>query len=101
MHAAVDITEQSQIEAELRNLVHGFRSHVVSISFDFGRDWSGDAAIFFHVVLADSSTRGVMLGRVTAEVRKRLTEMLRRLNLRLIGYSDFRSESELLQFKRS
>lgn len=73
----------------------------MDISFEFGRDWSGDPAVFFHVVLTDRSTKGVMLGRVTAEVRGRLTEMLRKLNVRRIGYSDFRSESEMLELRQN
>lgn len=95
-----DVTKQPQIEAAVREIVNGFRAHVINITFEIGKDWSGDRAIFFHVLLSDQASKGVMLGRVTTEVRGRLAEMLRGLNIRLIGYSDFRSESELAELQK-
>ena len=100
MHTPSDVTKQPQIDAAVKEITSGLRAHVINIRYDFGKDWSGDWAIFFHVLLSDQATKGVMLGRVTTEVRKRLAEMLRELNLRLIGYSDFRSESELAELQK-
>ena len=88
------VTDQRQIDEALKDVVNGFRAHVVDIRYNIATDWSGDLAIFFHVILRDQATKGVMLGRVTEEVRLRLSEMLRGLNLDLFGYTDFRSESE-------
>lgn len=95
-----EITKQPQIEAAVREVVNGSSAHVINIDFEFGKDWSGDWAIFFHVVLRDQASKGIMLGRVTTEVRKRLAEKLRALDIRLIGYSDFRSESELAELQK-
>jgi hypothetical protein len=100
MYMPSDVTKQPQIEAALRQITSSLSSHVINIVFEFGKDWSGDWAIFFHVLLKDQASKGVMLGRVTTEVRARLAEMLRRLNVRLIGYSDFRSESEVAELQR-
>lgn len=88
------VANQRQFEEALKEVVNGFRAHVADITYSIGTDWSGDVAIFFHVLLRDQSARGVMLGQVTAEVRRRLSEMLRGLDLDLFGYTDFRSESE-------
>jgi hypothetical protein len=100
MYMPSDVTKQPQFEAAVREIVNGSRAHVIDIKSEFGKDWSGDWAIFFHVVLADQASKGVMLGRVTTEVRKRLAEMLRGLNIRLFGYSDFRSESEVAELQK-
>ena len=85
MYMPSDVTKQPQIEAAVRQIINGSRAHVIDITFEFEKDWSGDWAIFFHVLLSDQASKGVMLGRVTTEVRKRLAEMLRGLNIRLFG----------------
>ncbi len=95
-----DVTKQAQIEAAVRDIVNGASTHVINISFEFGKDWTGDWAIFFHVVLRNQASKGAMLGRVTTEVRRRLAEKLRALDVRLVGYSDFRSESEVAEMQR-
>ncbi len=99
MHAQ-DTAKQTEIAAEVREIADGLRAHVVDIATEFGADWTGDPAVFFHVVLRDSATRGRMLGNVTAEVRKRLSEMLRRVDAPFIGYPDFRSESEAAEVQQ-
>jgi hypothetical protein len=93
-------TKQTQIDAAVKEIANGLRAHVINISYDIGKDWSGDSAIFFHVLLSDHASKGVMLGRVTTEVRTRLAEMLRGLNIKLIGYNDFRSESEVAEIQK-
>ena len=95
-----DVTKQPQIEAAVRDIINGARAHVIDISFEFGKDWTGEWAIFFHVVLRNQASKGMMLGRVTTEVRRRLAEKLKALDIRLIGYSDFRSESEIAEMQR-
>ena len=95
-----DVTKQPQIEAAVRDIVNGASGHVIDISFEFGKDWAGEWAIFFHVVLRDRASKGMMLGRVTTELRRRIAEKLRALDIRLIGYSDFRSESEVAEMQR-
>jgi hypothetical protein len=41
-----------------------------------------------------------MLGRVTTEIRRRLAEKLTAWDIRLIGYFDFRSESEVAELQK-
>jgi len=100
MYMPSDITKRPLIDAAVKEIINGSRAHVINIEYDFAKDWSGDWAIFFHVLLSDQASKGVMLGRVTTEVRKRLAEMLRGLNIRLFGYSDFRSESEVAELQK-
>lgn len=100
MFPSSDAATQTQIDAAVSEVSDGISAHVIDISYDIGRDWSGDWAIFFHVLLSDHASRGIMLGRVSTEVRKRLTELLRARNIRLIGYYDFRSESEAAEMQK-
>jgi hypothetical protein len=50
MFMSADVTKQPQIEA-FKEIVNVASAHVVDISFEFGKDWTRDWAIFFQVLL--------------------------------------------------
>src|SRR5579864_7229492 len=71
MYMPSDITKRPLIDAAVKEIINGSRAHVINIEYDFAKDWSGDWAIFFHVLLSDQASKGVMLGRVTTARRGR------------------------------
>ena len=101
MYLPTATSKRPQIDASVRRVARGLSAHVAGITYEIERDWSGDWGIFFHVVLRDQASTGIMLGRVTAQVKRRLAEMLRQLDIQLRGYTDFRSESEVAGRHRS
>lgn len=94
------IAAKKQVEEEVRKLVTEFQPHVLDISFEFERDWTGDPGVFFTVVLADRSAKRPTLGRVSGKVREALSDMVWRINLKRICYTKFRSKSEVLELQR-
>lgn len=93
MYMPSDVTKQPLADAAIRGIINGSTAHVINIQYDFGKDWSGDEAIFFHVTLSDQASKEAILDRVTTEVRKRLAEKLREVQIGLFGYSDFRKRA--------
>lgn len=69
------------------------RDGVVHIRYDIGRDWSGDDAIFFRVLLSDEASR-TRLREVSTQVVWRLSEHLDFPSMNLFPYYNFRSVSE-------
>ncbi len=81
---------QEQVDAIARELAPA----VVRIRFSPGEDWSGDPAIYFRIVLADSATGRDRLHDVAQLVRTRLRDELRPRELGYLPYFNFRSVSE-------
>src|SRR5262249_707023 len=98
MHMPSDTTKR-QIETAAHEIRNGATAHVIDVSLELRRDWSGDWAVFFRILLRNQSSKGIMLGRVTTEIRKRLSDKLRALNIRLVGYFEFHSESEMAEMQ--
>ena len=86
-------------EAEVERVVKGLAPDVVRIRFNFGRDWSDDAALYFRVVLSDAASQRDRLAEITAKVRERLINELGLPVSEPISYFRFRSESEQAQLK--
>ena len=84
-------------EAEVERVAKGLAPDVVRIRFNFGRDWSDDAALYFRVTLSDAASRRERLAEVTAKVRERLINELGLPESEPISYFRFRSESEQAQ----
>lgn len=66
---------------------------VVHIRYDIDRDWSGDWAIFFRVLLSDDASKN-RLSEVATQVVWHLSERLDSPSMGLFPYHNFRSESE-------
>ena len=60
-----------------------------------GDDWSGETAVFFMVILADSATRRDQLLDVTNRVSQTLVDQVQPLEeWSVLPYFNFRSKSE-------
>jgi hypothetical protein len=66
---------------------------VVHIRYDIGRDWSGDWAIFFRVLLSDDASRR-RLREIATQVVWQLSERIDFQSMGLFPYHNFRSVSE-------
>lgn len=93
MHSPSAVTKQPEINAAVSEVVSLLAPDVVHIRYDISRDWSGDWAIFFRVLLSDevSETR---LREVATQVVWRLAERLDFPSMGLFPYHNFRSVSE-------
>jgi hypothetical protein len=87
------IVHPPEINAAISEIVGQLAPDVVHIRYEVGRDWSGDDAIFFRVVLSDEASR-LRLRAVTSEVVRKLEEKVDFSSLGLLAYHNFRSASE-------
>lgn len=85
--------KQPEINAAVTEVVRLMTPDVVHIRYDIGRDWSGDWAIFFRVLLSDEASKK-RLRAVAKEVAWRLSERLDFEALGLFPYHNYRSVSE-------
>jgi hypothetical protein len=73
---------------------------VVKWNYTLDRDWSGDPAIFFWVVLTDDASKPDKLRRTTAAFRTLINNRVDLLgDWGLIPYFNFRSQSEQAELK--
>jgi len=85
--------KQPEINAAITEVVRLMTPDVVHIRFNIDRDWSGDWAIFFRVLLSDEAgKRG--LPEVANQVRWQLSERLDFDSMGLFAYYNFRTVSE-------
>ena len=93
MHPPSTGTKQPAISAAVSEVVTLLAPDVVHIRYDIGRDWSGDSAIFFRVLLSDEASK-TRLREVTTKVVSGLAERLDFSSMGLFAYHNFRSASE-------
>lgn len=86
----IGVPTREQLEQVTRDLA----PDVVRIRCQASLDWSGDAALYFRVILSDDASRASRLEAVTKEVKSRLFEALDLSESDPIPYFRFRSESE-------
>jgi len=87
------ITMDPQIKAAIKEVVNLLAPDVVYIRYEIGKDWSGDWAIFFRVVLSDEAG-AERLREVATNVVSRLAERLDFPSMGVFPYHNFRSVSE-------
>ena len=93
MHSPSAVTRQPEISAAVSEVIRLSAPDVVHIRFDIGRDWSGDWAIFFRVLLSDEASKK-RLREVATQVVWRLAELLDFESMGVLPYHNFRSVSE-------
>jgi hypothetical protein len=73
---------------------------VVQWRYTVGNDWSGDAAIFFSIVLTDDASKPKNLRQITTAISAVIAQKVDPLNqFGLIPYFTFRSQSEQAKIK--
>ena len=84
---------KQQVIAVVSELVRSLAPDVVHIRYEIGEDWSGDAAIFFRILLLDDASR-TRLRAVAKQVVISLDQRLDFESMGLRAYHNFRSVSE-------
>jgi len=87
------VTKQPDIRTAVSEVERLLAPDVVQIRFDLGRDWSGDQAIYFRILLSDEASKA-RLRQVTTEVVRGLADRLDFAAMGLFAYHNFRSVSE-------
>jgi hypothetical protein len=93
MHVPSAVTKQGEINAAIAQVVKQLAPDVAHIRYEIGKDWSGDWAIFFRVLLSDEASEK-RLREVATQVVGRLAERLDFPAMGVFPYHNFRSESE-------
>jgi hypothetical protein len=87
--------QQTRLAEEIAKAVGKLGKDVVRVRHSLGVDSTGEAAIFFRIVLKDSASREDKLARVTDRIATTLFDELRpQENWGLLPYFSFRSNSE-------
>jgi len=94
MVVAADLSKQPQINAAVTDVVKELSPSVKKIRFDIGQDWSGQWAIFFHVLLSDDASEPKNLREIAPRVVWRMSARLDLPGLGLFPYFNFRSKAE-------
>ena len=84
---------KQQVIAVVSELVRSLAPDVVHIRYEIGEDWSGDAAIFFRILLSGDASR-TRLRAVAKQVVISLDQRLDFESMGLRAYHNFRSVSE-------
>jgi hypothetical protein len=98
MYQPFAVTKQAEIQAAIDDVVRSLTPEVVHIRYEIGKDWSGEWAIFFRVVLLDDAAKR----RLREIVSKVVWGLARQLDFPAMGvfpYHNFRSVSEQAALK--
>jgi len=87
--------QQARFEAAVARAAQSLAPHVVGIIPTLGNDWSGEPAVFFMVILADSATRRDRLLSISNRVEQTIVQHVQPLEQwGVLPYFNFRSQSE-------
>jgi hypothetical protein len=93
MYLPMAVTMQQQINAAVAEVVRELAPAVQRINYEIARDWSGQWAIFFRIVLTDEAARR-RLREVATDVVRGLARQLDFPAMGVFPYHNFRSVSE-------
>jgi hypothetical protein len=99
VHVPTGYINQTEVEKAVDQFIRTLGPEVVRVRWNIGTDWSGDPALYFRVVLADSVAVDRKTFVDTAErVRETFFEQLQPLeNWGLFPHVNFRGNSENAQ----
>jgi hypothetical protein len=97
----LSMPRQQEIEAIVAATKTKLQPLVQHIRWDFGQDWSGDSALFFRIVLPDSTMRGRHRHRNTEQVRRHLLDRVRPEDSGLLAYFSFRGQAEQAELREA
>ena len=98
MQVPVAFVRQTQFEDAVARVFQALSPQVVNVIPTLGNDWSGEPAVFFMVILADSATGRDRLLTITNEVSQKIVQEVQPLEQwSVLPYFNFRSQSEQLK----
>ena len=93
MYVPPAVSKQPEIEAAIHEVEKSLAPDVVRIRYEIEKDWSGEWAIFFRIVLTDDAAKR-RLGEIIWKVDSSLEKVLDYPSLGVYPYHNFRSVSE-------
>jgi hypothetical protein len=93
MYLPSAVSKRAEIEAAIERVRQDIGSDVLRIRYEIDRDWSGEWAIFFRVVLTDDAARH-RLRAIGTQVVRGLARELDFPGMGVYPYHNYRSESE-------
>jgi hypothetical protein len=96
MNVPTGFISRTEVEKAIDQVIAKLGPEVVRVRYNIGEDWTGDPALYFRVVLADSAAVDQKIFVDTAErVRATVWEQLQSLeNWGLFPHFRFRSNAE-------
>jgi hypothetical protein len=89
------LVHQTQLANEIAKAVRKLGKDAVGVNSVLGTDSTGEASIFFRIVLTDAASREDKLAEVTGRIESILFDEIRPLeNWGLLPYFSFRGKSE-------
>jgi hypothetical protein len=87
--------QKAEFAAAVARVEQQLHPNVVRIYHTFGNDWTGEASVFFMVVLSDAASRREQLLNVTNGVSNAIVQQVEPLEQwGVLPYFKFRSQSE-------
>lgn len=95
------VVQQVKFEAAVTRVARSLAPDVVDIIPTLGNDWSGEPAVFFMVILADSVSRRDRLLKIANTVSQAVLQQVQPLEQwGVLPYFNFRSQSEQAKLKQ-
>ena len=95
MRLARAIRQQTDLDQEIEKIKATLGPDVLRLRYDLGEDWTGDSAIFFHIVISDEASRQDRLLISTRQVENTILQQLEPLQRwDVLPYFSYRSQSE-------
>ena len=94
----IAVQKQPQINAFVSEVVKEFFPDVQRIRFEFAQDWTGEWAVYFHVLLSDKASKRANLRKIAPRVRRIISDKIIP-ELDMMPHFDFTSQSEQAELK--
>ena len=94
MYLPIAVEKQPQINAAIAVVMKELAPAVQRINYEIRQDWTGEWAIYFHVLLSDEASDRDHLRDVVTRVDRRMMDELDIPSLGMFPHFSFRSQSE-------
>lgn len=95
MYVPTAFAQQAQFQSAVNRAAQQLAPQVIDLTFTLGNDWTGEAAVFFMVILSNAASRRDQLLRTTSQVSNAIVQMVQPLEQwGVLPYFNFRSEAE-------
>lgn len=95
MRPARAVLQRPQLDQVIDGIRESLGPDVVRLRYDLGEDWTGESAIFFHIVISDEASRRERLLTSTRQIESVIVQQLEPLQQwDVLPYFSYRSQSE-------
>jgi hypothetical protein len=95
VYIARAFARQAELEQAIHEIEPMLGPNVVRLRYSLEKDWSGDPAIFFRIVIPDRVSRGELALRTARQIEETLMQHLEPLEeWGVLAYFSYSNESE-------